>query len=808
MIGLGALAALGLGASVGINGCSNSNNNSARTADNNVGSVGLALSLGGGLELDSVNYTVNGPSGFTKTGSFDVSHSSTVSGVIGGLPAGMGYSITVTGTTTDGSTTCLGSGTFSVVAGQTAMVTVAIDCHQAARTGSVLVNGTINVCPTIDGVSASPAEVFIGHSLSVAVTAHDSDAGPSALSYHWAAGTGSFGDPTLASTTFTCAVPGPVTLTVTVSDGDASPGCPAQLAVQVTCSQPALSQMGHLVVIYLENWSFDSLYGSFPGAEGLSAPTAHVPQIDNTTGLPFVTLPQVDPNIPLGLPNASFDIGQFVPANQLIHDLVHRFYQEQSQIDGGRMDKFVTISDAKGLSLGYYQTSILPMYQLIQSMPGQATVLDHFFHAAFGGSFLNHQWLIAAQTPVFPNAPASITAVLDASGNLVTDGQVTPDGFVVNTSFTVNSPHPATTPVANLVPNQTNVTIGDRLSAAGIDWAWYSGGWNDALAGHPDPLFQFHHQPFAFYTNFADGTAAKAQHLKDETDFSAAVAAGRLPPVSFVKPIGANNEHPGYATLLAGENHTVGLVQSIVNSPLWNDTTIIVTYDEHGGFFDHVPPPVVDRWGPGSRIPAIVFSKYATGGVDKTPYDTTAILNLIEKRWNVAALSPRDAAQNDLSTHALIFAPSGGGTGTGGASGSGGATGAGGATATGAGGATGSGGATGAGTGGATGSAPTTAQVQAILNTNCTVCHSGTAPPQGLDWTNVRAQIGVPANECTGKMRINSGHSNVSYVIDKIMGAAQDGGCFSGARMPRGAAALSATDIATFASWIDAGTPL
>ena len=120
--------------------------------------------------------------------------------------------------------------------------------------------------------------------------------------------------------------------------------------------------------------------------------------------------------MPLGLPNHVFDISQFVPENQLTVDLVHRYYQEQPQIDGGKMDKFVTVSDAKGLSFGYYPTATLPLVQLIDSMPDQATVLDHFFHGAFGGSFLNHMWLISAQTPTFPNAPAGIVATLDAIG--------------------------------------------------------------------------------------------------------------------------------------------------------------------------------------------------------------------------------------------------------------------------------------------------------------------------------------------------------------------------------------------------------
>jgi phospholipase C len=610
------------------------------------------------MTLDQVSYTIAGPGGFNKTGTLDVSHSTMVSGTITGLPAGSGYTITLSGTTSDGSTSCLGSATFNVVAHQTAAVAVHLACHQSPTTGSVSVNGTVNVCPVADGISANPAEVLVGYKIALSGLAHDSDHGPSPLAYHWTATSGTLSDASAVSPSFTCTAAGPATVTMAVSDGDTTAGCGDQLSLTLTCTpRPALSQLGHVVVIYLENWSFDSMYGSFPGAEGLSSPAAAIPQIDRTTGLPFVTLPQVDPNIPLGLPNASFDISRFVPATQLIHDLVHRFYQEQQQIDGGRMDKYVTVSDAKGLSLGYYPTATLPVPQLMATMPDQVKMMDHFFHAAFGGSFLNHQWLIAAASPTFPGAPTAITATLDASGNLVTDGQVTPDGYVVNTSYTVNTPHPATAPAANLVPNQTNPTIGDRLSAAGIDWAWYSGGWNNALAGHPDPLFQFHHQPFAFYANYADGTAAKAAHLKDETDFTAALAAGTVPPVSFIKPIGANNEHPGYATLMQGESYVVNLIRAIMASDIWVDTAVIVTYDENGGFFDHVPPPVVDRWGPGTRVPAIVFSPFARSGVDSTRYDTTAILSLIEKRWGLAPLGTRDAAQADMSTHALIFAP-------------------------------------------------------------------------------------------------------------------------------------------------------
>jgi len=208
---------------------------------------------------------------------------------------------------------------------------------------------------------------------------------------------------------------------------------------------------------------------------------------------------------------------------------------------------------------------------------------------------------------------------------------------------------------ATLVPNQDLPTIGDRLSAKGLTWAWYSGGWNDAMAGRPDPLFQFHHQPFTFFRNLADGTEAKRTHLKDEKDFLAAVADGTLPAVSFVKPLGPDNEHPGYANLLRGQQHVADLVDRIRAGRAWGDTVIIITYDENGGRWDHVAPPVVDRWGPGTRVPTIVVSPFAKKAtVDHTQYDTTSILRLIEQRFDLQPLGTRDANAGSL-LNALDF---------------------------------------------------------------------------------------------------------------------------------------------------------
>jgi phospholipase C len=347
------------------------------------------------------------------------------------------------------------------------------------------------------------------------------------------------------------------------------------------------------------------------------------------------------------VPLKPFDLSRFIGPEVKTGDIVHRFFTQQLQIDGGKMDKFIAWSDNGGLVMSYFNATNLPEGKLAREF----TLCDNFFQAAFGGSFLNHMWLIAAASPVFPNAPAAMIATPpDAAGLTVADKVVTPDGYVVNTAYSVNHPiPPLVTDSATLVPNQTLPTIGDRLSEKAISWAWYSGGWDDALAGRPDPLFQYHHQPFMFFAAYADGTEAKKAHLKDEKDFLAALADGSLPALSFVKPLGPDNEHPGYAALLRGQRHVADLVQRIRSSAAWKDTIIIVTYDENGGRWDHVAPPVVDRWGPGTRVPTIVISPFARNGfIDHTQYDTTSILKLIEQRYDLRPLGARDAAAGSL----------------------------------------------------------------------------------------------------------------------------------------------------------------
>lgn len=455
----------------------------------------------------------------------------------------------------------------------------------------------------------------------------------------------------------------------------------------------ALRGIEHIVVIYGENRGFNNLYGLFPGANGIAqADATHTLQTDHD-GSVLPRLPTVwndsKGRFPKDLPNRPFRIDQppvGLALDVATPDPVHRFYQQQEQINGGRNDRFAALSDAGALVMGYYDGSSLPLWKLAR----EYVLADNFFMAAFGGSFLNHFWLACACTPRFADAPDSLRAKLDAQGRLqrepaspasalqgkvlLKDGSVTPDGYAVNTLFPPYQPSRAlpavngdprfADPAERPLPPQQQDTLGDLLSAKGVSWAWYAGAWNAALADGMQPPavrrtvihngrvpnFQVHHQPYNYFARYAPGSAARAAHLKDGDELLRDIDAGTLPQVVFYKPQGNLNEHPGYTDVLSGDRHIAEIIARIQAGTQWARTLIIVTYDENGGFWDHVPPPPGDRWGPGSRVPAILVSPHVRRGyVDHTVYDTTSILKLITRRFDLPALPGLRDGVSDLT---------------------------------------------------------------------------------------------------------------------------------------------------------------
>ena len=447
-----------------------------------------------------------------------------------------------------------------------------------------------------------------------------------------------------------------------------------------------------IVVLYAENRSFDNLYGLFPGANGLqnAAPEAARQTDRDGSVLPELppiwqglTSPGVKPPITEAqtahLPNAPLAIDDPQKFNLSLavatHDLVHRFYQNQMQINGGKNDSFVAWGDSGALVMGHYDGSRLALWTVAKSY----VLADNFFMGTFGGSFMNHIYLACACVAEYPKADESpakseISAVeadgvslkvtaespksaLQGVPRFVNDKGLTPDFYAVNTMQPPYQPS-AVKPAADgdkryadpgkpsvLVP-QTQTTMGDLLSAKGVSWAYYAGAWQAALEGRnstPTPNFTFHHQPFNYFANFAPGTAARAEHIRDGglfgSEFIKAIDAGQLPQVTFYKPQGNLNEHPGYADVLAGDEHLAELVRHLEKSPQWPHMLVIITYDENGGFWDHVAPPKGDRWGPGIRIPTLIVSPFAKRGtVDHTLYDTGSILRLITQRFDLPVL--------------------------------------------------------------------------------------------------------------------------------------------------------------------------
>ncbi|MFL9873975.1 acid phosphatase [Paraburkholderia megapolitana] len=467
-------------------------------------------------------------------------------------------------------------------------------------------------------------------------------------------------------------------------------------------------QVRNIVVIYAENRSFANLYGNFPGTLHPldTVPAARSTQLDRDGKTPLAQLPKfwgglvpqaqevdgkryaIAEGDITGLRNGPFHLtdaqGAPLPNGVITRDLWHRFYQNQMQINAGRNDQFVAWADSGGLVMGHYRNSAETLR--LWNLARQYTLCDHFFMAAFGGSWLNHIFLISAQAPLYPDllkSPAkrfvsvvegddptgtrlkvatdSPASAIDGPPKFINDGLFTPDGYAVNTmappyqpSFVRpaagGNPLLANPADPKVLPPQTYATIGDRLSAKGVDWAWYSGAWQYAL-DHRDmgavPDFQYHHQPFNYFANYAPGTDARRRYLRDggvgedasTNRLIADIDAGRLPAVTFYKPQGNLNMHAGYADVESGDRHIANVIDHLQRGPQWANTVVIVTHDENGGWWDPVAPPKGDRWGPGSRIPALVISPLAKKGyVDHTLYDTNSILRLITRVHGLAPL--------------------------------------------------------------------------------------------------------------------------------------------------------------------------
>ena len=455
----------------------------------------------------------------------------------------------------------------------------------------------------------------------------------------------------------------------------------------------------HIIVLFQENRSFDHYFGTYRHPRG--ARVANLLDVEGKVDARFLDLQKNPAGVPYGwlplpenvpgfdtalLPNLPFHLAPYIPADARVHwDPQHAHFRMLRQMGDGRMDLFVALALARhskaqeqirlgdtdavrlefeqsrpsGAVLGHYTRADIPFYHRLAD---EYVLCDHFFQAFAGGSTTNALCLAAARSAQWLQAPATLRGSdtpplfdlpYDRQGMLIND--LPPVQGPTNTDLAIlrKAPPPA---------EQTYPNIGDRLSAAGIGWAWYNEHWDAvkpwALKNAFGPgdgsavldtgyLYEAHHNPFQYYPSWQANV--RAGHLRDSNDLFADMRLGKLPAVSFVKATAAHDEHPADSTPRWGEQWTGAILRALAASPLWSKTLVVLTYDEGGGLWDHVPPPRVDAYGCGTRIPALLVSAWARRGyVDHRMADSASILKLIETRFGLAPLTARDAAAYDL----------------------------------------------------------------------------------------------------------------------------------------------------------------
>ena len=371
-------------------------------------------------------------------------------------------------------------------------------------------------------------------------------------------------------------------------------------------SFPTRWPIKHVVFIIKENRTFDNLFGRFPGADGATS------GMDQGTVRP---LTHALDRIPV--------------------DIVHCYECALQAWNEGKMDGFASVSaPADRYAYTQFGPKDLPAYW---HWAKRFVLGDNFFASAQGPSFPNHLYTIAAQSGGVHDNPIQDLEQLRERHR--TTG--------LFKAWGCDSVEEAYVPVEDREGKEVKVppcfdflTEGDLLLRAGIPWAYYSATntqngylWSayDAVRHirEDTQLWQSHVFP-------VDGVV---QDIRDD----------RLPPVTWVTPRFELSEHPEYS-FCWGQNWTTRIVNAIMSSPMWKDTAIFITWDDYGGFYDHVPPPQVDRFGFGIRVPLLLISPYAKAGyVDHTLGEFSSVLRFIEDNWGLSQLTDRDRDAANLS---------------------------------------------------------------------------------------------------------------------------------------------------------------
>jgi phospholipase C len=449
---------------------------------------------------------------------------------------------------------------------------------------------------------------------------------------------------------------------------------------------PTATPIKHVVVIFGENISFDHYFGTYP-------------QAANTDGTPFTAAhdtPKVnglDHKLLTGNPNA-YNPKRLTPQQAMTCDQNHNYGAEQAAFNGGKMDKFVEKTETDkctgqpilfgepGLVMDYYDgNTVTGMWNYAQHY----ALSDNSFNTVFGPSTPGALNLISGQTH-------GGQAVDPVTHKPVSDAYAvqSPDANGVGT--VINDPDPAWddcsgknhTSKDNLATMQGR-NVGDLLNQRHVTWGWFQGGFRPTgsangysvcgqthtnIGGNAVVDYSPHHEPFQYYPSTANpkhlapssvqaiGQTDRANHQYDITDFDAALQAGSMPAVSFLKAPEYQDGHAGYSDPLDEQQFVVGEINKIQQSPDWKSTAVVLAYDDSDGWYDHAASPIVngshdasqdqavctakpaklggyaDRCGYGPRLPLLVISPYSkVNHVDHTLTDQTSVLKFIEDNW-------------------------------------------------------------------------------------------------------------------------------------------------------------------------------
>jgi phospholipase C len=360
-------------------------------------------------------------------------------------------------------------------------------------------------------------------------------------------------------------------------------------AAAATGSHLPRTPIRHFVVLMQENHTFDSYFGTYPGADGI--PHGECMPVDPTRG----ARPCVRP----------FHIG-----NRSIVDLDHSESSATGDVDRGRMDGFVRAQNIRtgegAQAMGYYDASDVPFYW---NVADRYVLFDHFFSSSLGGSFLNHVYWVAAGAG---NATQSVPA----------------GGLKLTTIF-------------------------DRLQQAGVSWKFYVQNYDPTINYRTLPKLtnanrasQAVWAPLLDISRFLDQPSLSS-HIVDLSHYYTDLRNGTLPEVAYIAPSGGSEHPPG--SLVTGQRFVRGLVNSLMTSSAWESSAFLEAYDDWGGWYDHVLPPRRDAHGDGLRVPAMLISAYARRHyIDHTRLDFTSMLKFVEQNWNLRPLTRLDATAGSI----------------------------------------------------------------------------------------------------------------------------------------------------------------